>query len=171
MRELQPCCENKGKTSLPPPQRVAAIKRAALAAQNCRNKTKGKYEKIKKKCAKMRASAFVKLIVSSPQFHLRNGSTNTHIHTHTHVCVDTHSTPYMLHGVSHQVDRQSEFGCAIMFAVRKNLAGCAQHEVELNHRWHIISAGPGNGDWQWEREQDPWPILWWLCTAVIQFFT
>lgn len=42
-----------------------------------------------------------------------------------------------------------------MFAVRKHLAGCAQHEVELNHRWHIISAGPGNGDSQWEWEKDP----------------
>lgn len=122
---------------------------------------------------KMRASAFVKLIASSRQFHLRNGSANTHTHTynHTHTRVCTHSVPYMLHGVSHEVDRQTEFGCAIMFAVRKNLAGCAQHEFELNHRWHIISPGPGNGDWQWEREQDPWPgILWWLCNAVIQFF-
>lgn len=33
----------------------------------------------------MRASAFVKLIASSRQFHLRNGSANTH----THVCVHT----------------------------------------------------------------------------------
>lgn len=57
-----------------------------------------------------------------------------------------YTVPYMVHGVSHEVDRQSEFGCAIMFAVRKNLAGCAQHEVELNHRWHIISPGPGNGN-------------------------
>lgn len=29
-----------------------------------------------------------------------------------------------------------------MFAVRKNLAGCARHEVfEVNHLWHIIFTG------------------------------
>lgn len=65
---------------------MAAIERVALRLQLkiAEIKAKGNM-KNKEEMRKMRASAFVKLIASGRQFHLRNGSANTH----THVYVQT----------------------------------------------------------------------------------